>query len=83
MSRRRKYTIIGIFVIGGVAAAASLVRVIVLSLFAIGTVFHDAGAISVALSALAVIEIYVALLGACAPTLGPIYDRFSRKPSTL
>ncbi|KAI1746114.1 hypothetical protein F4680DRAFT_442385 [Xylaria scruposa] len=106
LAKRKKYTVAGIFVIGGIASAASLARFIGL-LFTINPSpaidlsrkwfikFHgtlsltyqrvakpSSKELSSLLSALGIIEVYVGLLGACVPTLGPIYDKFRRGQST-
>ncbi|KAI0906740.1 hypothetical protein F4823DRAFT_606024 [Ustulina deusta] len=85
LARRKKYTVVGIFVIGGIAAAASLVRLIALLFTLTPRMGVDAARLSSVLSALGIIEVYVSLIGACVPTLGPIYDRFrgGRNTSTV
>ncbi|KAI0196807.1 hypothetical protein EV127DRAFT_88803 [Xylaria flabelliformis] len=105
LAKRKKYTVAGIFVIGGIATAASLARFIGL-LFTLNPsptidltrkcfiklystlnlTYHrvakpSSKELSSLLSVLGIIEVYVGLIGACVPTLGPIYDKFRRGQS--
>ncbi|RWA10070.1 hypothetical protein EKO27_g5023 [Xylaria grammica] len=80
LSREKKCCIFGIFCIGGIATAASLARLVSISLYRED---HGTGATFALLSATTGFEIYVAIIGACAPTLVPIYKRLrgGRTPS--
>ncbi|KAI1747670.1 hypothetical protein F4782DRAFT_520343 [Xylaria castorea] len=82
LAKRKKYTVAGIFVIGGIATAASLARFIGLTFTLHPSPTIDVTQLSSLLSVLGVIEVYAGLIGACVPTLGPIYDKFRRGQST-
>ncbi|KAI0859398.1 hypothetical protein F4860DRAFT_251681 [Xylaria cubensis] len=81
LAKRKKYTVAGIFVIGGIATAASLARFIGLLFTLNPSPTIDLTQLSSLLSVLGIIEVYVGLIGACVPTLGPIYDKFRRGQS--
>ncbi|KAI0551139.1 hypothetical protein F4679DRAFT_182280 [Xylaria curta] len=82
LAKRKKYTVAGIFVIGGIATAASLARFIGLLFTLNPSPAIDLTQLSSLLSVLGIIEVYVGLIGACVPTLGPIYNKFRRRQST-
>ncbi|KAI0448969.1 hypothetical protein F5B21DRAFT_495883 [Xylaria acuta] len=76
LPKRKKYTVVSIFVIGGLATGAGLARFIGI-LFTVSTsIVVDPARISSLLYALAIIEVYISIIGACVPTLGPLYDKF-------
>ncbi|KAI0439310.1 hypothetical protein F4803DRAFT_531873 [Xylaria telfairii] len=76
LPKRKKYTVASIFFIGGIATAASLARFVGLLYTLDPNAAIDTAQLSSLLSALGIIEVYVGLIGACIPTLGPIFDRF-------
>ncbi|KAI0552407.1 hypothetical protein F4679DRAFT_88309 [Xylaria curta] len=80
LSREKKLVIFGVFLIGGIACAASLTRVISISLYLTNDGEDGTGPTSALLSATTGFEIYIAIIGACAPTLVPVYKKLRRKP---
>ncbi|KAI1116730.1 hypothetical protein F5Y14DRAFT_53802 [Nemania sp. NC0429] len=82
LSRKKKLIISGVFLIGGLATAASLTRLVSTSLYFKSGAGEGPGAIAALLSATAVFEIYIAIIGACAPTLVPVYKKLRRQPVT-
>ncbi|KAI1748158.1 hypothetical protein F4782DRAFT_385209 [Xylaria castorea] len=80
LSREKKLVIFGVFLIGGIACAASLTRLISISLYLTKDGEDGTGATSALLSATTGFEIYIAIIGACAPTLVPVYKKLRRRP---
>ncbi|KAI1190762.1 hypothetical protein F5B17DRAFT_427238 [Nemania serpens] len=80
LSREKKVIIFGIFLIGGIATAASLTRLISISLYFNFGAGEGTGATSALLSATTGFEIYIAIIGACAPTLVPVYKKLRGRP---
>ncbi|KAI1178913.1 hypothetical protein F4777DRAFT_40265 [Nemania sp. FL0916] len=81
LSREKKLVIFGVFLIGGIATAASLARLISISLYLNAKTVDGTGATSALLSATTGYEIYIAIIGACAPTLVPVYKRLRGRPT--
>ncbi|TGJ87928.1 hypothetical protein E0Z10_g877 [Xylaria hypoxylon] len=77
LSREKRCFVFGIFCIGGIATAASVARLVALSLY---HEVNGTGAAFALLSASTVFEIYIAIIGACAPTLAPVYKRLRGRP---
>ncbi|GAP90160.1 putative integral membrane protein [Rosellinia necatrix] len=75
LSREKKLVIFGVFLIGGIATGASLARLISISLYLNIEGSNGTGSTSALLSATTGFEIYIAIIGACAPTLVPVYKR--------
>ncbi|KAI0467447.1 hypothetical protein F4859DRAFT_506806 [Xylaria cf. heliscus] len=82
ISREKKLVIFGVFLIGGIACAASLARLISISLYLTNDGEDGTGATSALLSATTGYEIYIAIIGACAPTLVPVYKRLRSRPTS-
>ncbi|KAH8163457.1 hypothetical protein CIB48_g4790 [Xylaria polymorpha] len=80
LSREKKLVIFGVFLIGGIACAASLARLVSISLYLTNDGEDGTGATSALLSATTGYEIYIAIIGACAPTLVPVYKRLRSRP---
>ncbi|KAI1122429.1 hypothetical protein F5Y10DRAFT_75871 [Nemania abortiva] len=81
LSREKKYVIFGVFLIGGIATLASLARLVSISLYLNYETEDGTGATSALLSATTGFEIYIAIIGACAPTLVPVYKKLRRRPT--
>ncbi|KAI0972111.1 hypothetical protein F4678DRAFT_68801 [Xylaria arbuscula] len=83
LSREKKFFIYGIFGIGGLATAASLARLVSVSLYLNHKGPDGTGATSALLSATTGFELYIGIIAACAPTLAPVYKslRGKRMPS--
>ncbi|KAI8948657.1 hypothetical protein F4801DRAFT_441755 [Xylaria longipes] len=82
LSREKKLVVFGVFLIGGIACAASLARLVSISLYLTYDGDDGTGATSALLSATTGFEIYIAIIGACAPTLVPVYKRLRSRPTT-
>lgn len=80
LSREKKFVIFGVFLIGGIATAASLTRLVSISLYFNFGAGEGTGATSALLSATTGFEIYIAIIGACAPTLVPVYKKLRSRP---
>ncbi|KAI2639240.1 hypothetical protein GGS21DRAFT_419770 [Xylaria nigripes] len=72
LSRERRLLIYTVFLIGKIAIAASVARLVAMSVY---------GSAAASVSATAGFEIYIAIIGTCAPTLLPIYKRFRGQPT--
>ncbi|KAI8632860.1 hypothetical protein F5Y19DRAFT_332140 [Xylariaceae sp. FL1651] len=81
LSRQKKIIIFSIFLIGGIATAASLTRLVAISLYLRIDGTDGTGATSALLSATTGFEIYIAIIGACAPTLVPVYKKLRGAPT--
>ncbi|KAI0871840.1 hypothetical protein GGS24DRAFT_40131 [Hypoxylon argillaceum] len=81
LSREKKYVIFGVFLIGGIATLASLARLVSISLYLNFESEDGTGSTSALLSATTGFEIYIAIIGACAPTLVPVYKKIRRRPA--
>ncbi|KAI3321639.1 hypothetical protein HD806DRAFT_159224 [Xylariaceae sp. AK1471] len=81
LSKEKKLVIFGVFLIGGIATLASLARLVAISLYLNFEGADGTGATSALLSATTGFEIYIAIIGACAPTLVPVYKRIRSKPT--
>ncbi|KAF2969088.1 hypothetical protein GQX73_g4486 [Xylaria multiplex] len=85
LSREKKCCVFAIFCIGGIATAASLARLVSISLYLkyLNLEARGTGATFALLSATTGFEIYIAIIGACAPMLVPVYKRLRgrRTPS--
>ncbi|KAI0533232.1 hypothetical protein GGR58DRAFT_521864 [Xylaria digitata] len=74
MSRSKKLAVCGIFLLGGIAFAASLARTISTA------IIHNQGITNftkqfVVSGVATFVEIYVGIVGACIPVLAPVYQR--------
>ncbi|KAF2971594.1 hypothetical protein GQX73_g1928 [Xylaria multiplex] len=83
MSRSKKFAVCGIFLLGGIAFAASLARTISTA------IIHNQGITNftkqfVVSGVATFVEIYVGIIGACIPVLAPVYQRlrFGKVPNT-
>ncbi|KAJ2988017.1 hypothetical protein NUW58_g4196 [Xylaria curta] len=81
LSREKKWIIFGVFLIGGIATAASLTRLVAISLYLNFETADGTGATSALLSATTGWEIFIATIGACAPTLVPVYKKLRGRPT--
>ncbi|KAI0453361.1 hypothetical protein F5B21DRAFT_287360 [Xylaria acuta] len=81
LSREKKLVIFAVFLIGGIACAAGLARLVSISLYLTNDGEDGTGATSALLSATTGFEIYIAIIGACAPTLVPVYKRLRSRPT--
>ncbi|KAH9885016.1 hypothetical protein F4778DRAFT_761651 [Xylariomycetidae sp. FL2044] len=75
MSKSRRYSIGGVFSLGAIAVAGSLVRAVIVWYYARHNGEDINGDVSALLSAAAIIEVYFGVIGASAPTLVPAYKR--------
>jgi hypothetical protein len=75
LSPWKKRSIIGVFLIGGLASIVSLVRAVASVISASSGAARISGPSYAFLPSTICIEIYLAIIGACAPTLVPAYRR--------
>ncbi|KAI2626779.1 hypothetical protein GGR54DRAFT_486146 [Hypoxylon sp. NC1633] len=73
MSMKKKISVIGLFMMGGIVTLASILRVVVLTYY-INTLFIS-GPIAALLDEATGVEVYVAIIGSCAPIIVPLYKR--------
>ncbi|KAI1819410.1 hypothetical protein F4861DRAFT_139691 [Xylaria intraflava] len=74
LSRERRFLLLGVFLIGGIAIVASVARLVAIALYINDYGKTDGGTFAL-LFATTGFEIYIAIIGACAPTLLAIYKR--------
>ncbi|KAJ3578504.1 hypothetical protein NPX13_g2060 [Xylaria arbuscula] len=74
LSKEKKLFIIGIFCIGGLATGASLARLVAISLY-LNRPPNGANQSPALLIGITTIEIYIAIIAACAPALVPVYKK--------
>ncbi|KAI8624093.1 hypothetical protein F5Y19DRAFT_491647 [Xylariaceae sp. FL1651] len=81
MSGRTKYRIVSIFTLSGFATAASLAPFITILLHDHQTAATTFGRTSVLLGILSPVEIDITLIGICAVTLGPVFEKLCGRSS--